>query len=95
MPLTRKQQQVRDRQELYDQWREAIRLREDGRPRADGVTGVLLPVRASYMDIQSWASEEPQRWARWAAPCPIPPADLRRFGARRRRINERTADRVR
>lgn len=25
------------------------------------------------------------------APCPIPPADLRGFGARRRRINERTA----
>ncbi|MGH3600670.1 MAG: hypothetical protein ACRDQH_10385 [Pseudonocardiaceae bacterium] len=30
-----------------------------------------------------------------AAPCPIPPADLRGFGKRRRRINERTADRVR
>jgi alkanesulfonate monooxygenase SsuD/methylene tetrahydromethanopterin reductase-like flavin-dependent oxidoreductase (luciferase family) len=47
------------------------------------------------MDIQSWALEEPERWARWAAPCPIPPADLRGFGARRQRINERTADRVR
>jgi hypothetical protein len=56
---------------------------------------MLLPVRAFYMDIQSWALEEPQRWARWAAPRPIPPADLRGFGARRRRINERTADRVR
>ncbi|MER5977137.1 hypothetical protein ABT142_11490 [Streptomyces sp. NPDC001857] len=82
-------------QEVYDQWREAIRLRKDGKPRVDGGTGVLLPVRAFYMDIQSWALEEPQRWARWAAPCPIPPADLRGFGARRRRINERTADRVR
>ena len=82
-------------QEVYDQWREGIRLRKDGKPRVDGGTGLPLPVRAFYMDIQNWALEEPERWARWAAPCPIPPADLRGFGARRRRINERTADRVR
>lgn len=56
---------------------------------------MLLPVRAFYMDIQSWALEEPQRWARWAAPCPIPSAGLRGFEARRRRINERTAHRLR
>lgn len=72
-----------------------MRVRKDGKPRADGGTGLILPVRAFYMDLQSWALEEPERWARWAAPCPIPPADLRGFGKRRRRINERTADRIR
>lgn len=70
-------------QEVYDQWREGIRLRKDGKPRVDGGSGLLLPVRAFYMDIQNWALEEPERWARWAAPCPIPPTDLRGFGARR------------
>lgn len=82
-------------QEIYDQWRKAVRVRKDGKPRADGGASLILPVRAFYMDLQSWALEEPERWARWAAPCPIPPADLWGFGKRRRRINERTADRVR
>ncbi len=47
------------------------------------------------MDLQSWALDEPERWARWAAPCPIPPSDLRGFGRRRRGIKERMVDRVR
>lgn len=81
--------------EVYEQWRETVRVRKDGKPRVDGGTSLLLPVRAFYMDLQSWVLEEPERWARWAAPCPIPPADLRGFGKRRRRINERMADRVR
>ncbi|MCP2276181.1 hypothetical protein APR09_001733 [Nocardia amikacinitolerans] len=80
--------------ELYDQWREGMRLRNDGSPRIDAGQGILLPIRAFYMDIQSWALE-PERWARWAAPCPIPPADLRGMGVRRRRVTERTADRTR
>jgi integrase len=81
--------------EVYDQWREQLRVRKDGKPRVDGGTGLLLQVRSFYMDVQSWALEEPERWARWAAPCPIPPADLRGFSKRRRRIHERMADRVR
>jgi integrase len=81
--------------EVYDQWRETVRVRKDGKPRIDGGTGPLLPVRAFYMDLQSWALDEPERWARWAAPCPIPPSDLRGFGRRRRGIKERMADRVR
>ncbi|WP_240677336.1 hypothetical protein [Actinacidiphila soli] len=38
---------------------------------------------------------ELERWAAWVAPCPVPPAELRGRGARRRRINERSADRTR
>lgn len=81
--------------ELYDQWRTHIRLRRDGTPRVDGGQSVLLPVRAFYLDIQSWALEEPERWGRWAAPCPIPPSDIRGMGAQRRRIKERMTDRTR
>ncbi|MEG8184204.1 site-specific integrase [Nocardia terpenica] len=81
--------------DLYDQWHAAMRLRRDGKPRADGGQSILLAIRSFYMDIQSWALEEPERWAAWAAPCPIPPADLRGIGTRRRRVNERTANRIR
>ena len=89
------QQDLNLPQEVYDQWREAVRVRKDGQARADDGASLLLPVRAFYMDLHSWALEEPERWARWVAPCPIPPADLRGFAKRRRQINERTADRIR
>ncbi|MGV9368118.1 tyrosine-type recombinase/integrase [Amycolatopsis sp. NPDC003731] len=81
--------------ELYDQWREAIRYRKDGGLLRDPEGSVLLPVRAFYLDLQGWALAEPERWAKWVAPCPIPPTDLRGFGTRRRRVNERMADRIR
>jgi integrase len=81
--------------DLYDQWREGMRKRRDGKPRFDDGQGILLPIRAFYLDIQSWALDEPERWAQWASPCPIPPSDLRGFGARRRRIKERMDDRTR
>jgi hypothetical protein len=31
----------------------------------------LTPVRAFYLDLAHWAVEEPGRWARWVAPCPV------------------------
>jgi hypothetical protein len=80
--------------ELYEQWKAAIRTTQHGKPRAD-IASVLLPVRAFYLDIQSWALDEPERWGPWAAPCPIPSGDLRGFSARRRRIKERMDDRTR
>lgn len=79
---------------VYDQWRATINLRDDGKPRLD-VMPILLPVRALYLDLQSWAVEEPERWARWTAPCPIPQTDLRGFAQRRRRQKERMDDRTR
>ena len=81
-------------EDLYNQWKETIRLRRDGAPRTS-IQSILLPVRALYLDIQSWALDEPERWAQWAAPCPIPQADLRGFSKRRRRIKERVDDRIR
>lgn len=36
-----------------------------------GYKTVLIRVRAFYLDIAQWAIEDPGRWARWAAPCPI------------------------
>lgn len=84
--------------EVYTTWRHMISTREDGKnagkPRA-GVDGIVICVRSFYYDLHTWASDEPERWAHWVAPCPVPPSEIRGLGKRRRRINERSADRTR
>ncbi|MGS2807785.1 MULTISPECIES: tyrosine-type recombinase/integrase [Nocardia] len=84
--------------EVYATWRHMISTREDGKnagkPRA-GVDGIVICVRSFYFDLHTWATDEPERWAQWVAPCPVPPSEIRGLGKRRRRINERSADRTR
>ena len=81
-------------EEVYRRWRQKAAVRRDGAPRL-GFETTLLPIRSMYMDIHSWALEEPERWGPWAAPCPIPPRDLRGFGHRRRRVKQRIDERIR
>lgn len=81
-------------EEVYAAWRQMISTRKDGRPRA-GADGIVINVRSFYFDLHTWAAEEPHTWAIWVAPCPVPPSELRGLGKRRRRINDRTADRTR
>jgi integrase len=52
-------------------------------------------VRAFYLDLHTWAVEEPERWAAWAVPSPVTDRDTRGFPARRRRVKERMDDRTR
>lgn len=78
----------------YQQWKAAIAIRADGRPRV-GTDQILLTVRSFYLDLHTWAAAEPEQWARWAAPCPIRDTELRWLNVRRRRANERMADRTR
>ncbi len=85
--------------DLYDQWRAELQTCTTGRgqelrKRMDPES-ILLAVRGLYVDLHSWAVEEPERWAQWVVPCPIRPQDLKGFGKRRREINRRMADRVR
>jgi hypothetical protein len=80
--------------EVYATWREQIAVRDDGSPRATTDT-IVIGVRSFYLDLHTWAAEEPDRWGAWVAPCPVPPTDIRGLGARRRRINERAAGRTR
>jgi integrase len=88
------QTDLRLSEQTYQQWRQALRLRHDGKPR-NNEDGVLIAVRALYFDLQSWAAQEPERWAIWAAPCPIPSRETRAGATRRRRTRERMADRTR
>ncbi|MHB1853356.1 MAG: site-specific integrase, partial [Acidimicrobiales bacterium] len=58
---------------------------------------ILAVVRAFYLDLAQWALEEPGRFGRWVASCPISKADLsRRKTARRHkaRMDARTRERL-
>jgi site-specific recombinase XerD len=80
--------------DLYSAWRRQIGVRKDGKPRVDA-DSIVIAVRSFYYDLHTWAADEPERWAPWVAPCPVPPSELRGLAKRRRRINERSADRTR
>lgn len=76
------------------EWKQRLLVRKDGKLRLH-IEGPFLTVRAFYLDLQTWSAAEPERWARWVAPCPIRDADLRWFNQRKRRIAERMANRTR
>jgi hypothetical protein len=57
----------------------------------------LLRVRAFYLDIAQWATEDPARWAPWAVPCPISDAEISRAKDRKHRkarMDQRTRERL-
>src|SRR6266705_2278866 len=59
--------------------------------------GELLRVRAFYLDIAQWATEEPARWAPWAVPAPVSDAEISWAKERRRRkarMDQRTRERL-
>lgn len=82
------------RGDLYERWRETLRWREDGQPRKEQ-DPILLAVRSLYFDLAAWALQEPETWATWVAPCPVPQRELRGIARRRRRVSEQVADRTR
>ncbi|WP_406732183.1 tyrosine-type recombinase/integrase [Streptomyces sp. NBC_01794] len=88
------QQDMRLPEETYQRWRTEIQTLDSGKPRRD-IDTVLVSVRAFYYDVQAWAAHEPERWALWVAPCPIPHRELRAGAKRRRRTRERMADQTR
>lgn len=88
------QRDLRLSQDTYEQWKADVSVLPDGRPRKNA-EGLQLAVRSFYLDLQSWAVTEPDRWARWAVPCPVRDSELRGHSVRRRRVAERMADRTR
>lgn len=80
--------------ETYQRWKAEASVLPDGEPRKN-FDALQLAVRSFYLDLQSWAVTEPERWARWAVPCPVRDSELRGHSRRRRRVVERMADRTR
>ncbi|WP_344076279.1 site-specific integrase [Streptomyces crystallinus] len=89
-------------------WKERLRTRVERRRRPDGSIEetvveradrvmIFITVRAFYLDLARWASEEPARWGPWAAPCPIKVAetiDRKRVTRTKARMDQRTRERL-
>ncbi|MFF2123213.1 tyrosine-type recombinase/integrase [Kitasatospora sp. NPDC058184] len=88
------QADLRLSEETVARWKESLLVRPDGKPRLH-IEGPFTTVRSFYLDLHTWAVAEPERWAHWVAPCPIRDEDLRWFHVRRRRVQERMANRTR
>ncbi len=94
--------------EVAGAWKQRLRTRQKTIPAANGEKAVvdagrisyrqcLTPVRAFYLDLAQWAIEDPGRWARWVAPCPIGAEEInQRKAARHRkaRMDARTRERL-
>jgi integrase len=94
--------------EVASAWKQRLRTKEARQENSKGGTlPVLLErlsyldtlslVRAFYLDLAEWALEDPDRFGRWVAPCPINRADLSRRKANRQRkarMDARTRERL-
>lgn len=94
--------------EIADAWKRRLRTIDKTVRTADGqrITATvarmsyrecLTPVRAFYLDLAQWALEDPGRWGRWVAPCPIGAEELDRRKSKHRRkarMDARTRERL-
>jgi hypothetical protein len=94
--------------EVADAWKQRMQTKQKTITTADGRKTVieterichrefLTPVRAFYLDLAQWAVEDPGRWARWVAPCPIGPAETIQGKVQRHRksrMDARTRERL-
>lgn len=93
--------------EVVDAWKQRLRtvttrtrtpggeIVETTSPRLD-YFGVLVAVRALYLDLAQWALEDPARWGPWVAPCPISGNEIDRRKEKRHRksrMDTRTRER--
>lgn len=92
--------------EVASAWKERLRTKTTRRRQPDGtITETVTPrrtyipilhqVRAFYLDLAQWATEDPARWAQWAVPSPISATEVllkKTFARRKARIDQRTRD---
>jgi hypothetical protein len=58
---------------------------------------ILATVRAFYLDLGEWATEEPARWGPWAVPSPVRAGDIshkKDLDRRKSRMDQRTRERI-
>lgn len=82
---------------VAEAWKQRISvLTRPGKPPAERKNrfGVLMTVRAFYLDIAQWALEDPF-WIPWAAPSPVRQADLAGMSKHKKSAQARSHQRVR
>jgi hypothetical protein len=63
----------------------------------DNAPSILSQVRAFYLDLVEWASDDPARWAQWAVRSPIGAREIqfnKALAQRKARSNQRTRERL-
>ncbi len=89
-------------------WKQRIGVKMTRRKQADGAiievhsprrsaTHCLSTVRAFYLDIAQWATDDPPRWGQWAVPCPIKAGEIphrKEADHRKSRMDQRTRERL-
>jgi integrase len=86
-------------------WKQRLSIKTTRREGSDvevraqrlGVTSYLTTIRAFYLDIAQWATDDPSRWGPWAVPCPIRSSDLslrKESTQRKSRMDARTRERL-
>lgn len=80
--------------EDYEAWRMTRAIRLEGSPRLSA-DAIVTNIRAFDLDLQGWAAQEPERWARWVAPSPIGSREGRSRAKAKRRAKERMDARIR
>lgn len=90
------------------QWKQRVGIKTTRRRQADGgvldvhsprhsATNCLATVRAFYLDIARWATDDPARWGPWAVPCPIKTGEIphrKEADRRKSRMDQRTRERL-
>lgn len=76
------------------QWRERMKVTLDGLPRRE-TASTYFAVRALYRDLAEWSHEQPERWAHWVAPIPLPRAESKAQSKQRRQVQARMQQRTR
>lgn len=94
--------------EVVSAWKLRLRTKKTRPKTSEGTAGPISAerlshldisslVRAFYLDLAEWALEDPERFGKWVAPCPISKADLSRRKAvrqRKARMDARTRERL-
>ncbi len=94
--------------QVADAWKTRLRTKTMRTRRPDGTAAethsarvtapiVMAHVRALYLDLAQWAIEDPVRWGRFAARCPVSAADVsskKLVSHRKARTDQRTRERL-
>lgn len=83
--------------QVAEDWKRRLAFRIDRKGNQVARTnrlGVLVSVRAFYLDIALWALEDPS-WVRWAVPSPVRQSDLSGFAKEKKQVQARMHQRIR
>lgn len=79
---------------VAQEWRRRLATTVDGKPRRD-TSSTYFAVRGMYRDLAEWSHQQPERWAIWVAPTPVPRAESRQISKANRRRRARMQQRTR